>query len=118
MYLKGNKVGNTEPIVKDLKNVVDSVADKTNRGILMGIMPRTYASYHAMSKAIGINERVSKYCGQKEVQFIDIWKIFVGKWQYFSQGGIHLNEAGNRKLGDILLEEHNKMKNKGILSHR
>ena len=118
LYLRGNEVGSTEPLVRDLKNLVDSVAEKTNTGILVGIMPRAYASYYAMSKAIGINERVSKYCSQKAVQFIDIWKIFVGKWHYFKQDGIHLNEAGNRKLGEILCEEHNKMKNKGNLSQR
>ena len=118
LYLKGNEVGNTEPLVEDLKNLVNSVADKTDRGILIGIMPRVYASYYAMSKAIGINERLSKYCDQKKVDFIDVWKIFVGKRQYFTRDGIHLNELGHRKLGEILCQEYNRMKNKVNLSPR
>ena len=118
LYLKRNEVGYTEPLVADLKRVVDTVADKTNRGILVGILPRAYASYYAMSKAIGINERLSKYCKQKKVDFIDVWKIFVGKWHYFRKDGIHLNEAGHRKLGEILCREYDRMKNEISLSHR
>ena len=112
LYQKGNKVGNTEPLVEDLKNLVNSVAEKTDKGILLGIMPRAFASYYAMSKAIGINERLSKYCNQKKVEFIDVWQIFVGKWQYFTRDGVHLNEAGHRKLGEILCQKYDSMTNK------
>ena len=41
LYLKGNRVGNSEPLVKDLKNLVDKVAEKTNKGIVVGLLPRT-----------------------------------------------------------------------------
>ena len=118
LYQKGNKVGNTEPLVEDLKNLVKSVAEKTDKGILIGIMPRIYASYYAMSKAIGINERLNKYCDQKKVEFIDVWKIFVGKWQYFNRDGIHLNEAGHRKLGEILCQKFDSIKDKVNLPPR
>ena len=67
LYLRENKVGNTEPRVDDLQSLVDSIAEKTNRGILVGLMPRVYASYFAMSMAIGINERLRNYCNQKKV---------------------------------------------------
>lgn len=112
LFQKENKVGNTEPLVEDLKNLVNSVAEKTVNGILVGIMPRAYASYYAMSKAIGINERLKNYCNQKKVEFIDVWEIFVGKGQYFVREGTHLNEAGHRKLGEILCKRYASMKNK------
>ena len=112
LYLRENKVGNTEPLVDDLKSLVDSIVEKTNRGILVGLMPRVYASYFAMSKAIGINERLRNYCNQKRVDFIDVWKIFISKRQYFRRDGIHLNETGHKKLGEILCEEFERVKNK------
>ena len=105
LFLRNNKVGNSEPLVQDLKTLVDTVAEKTNRGIIVGMLPRSFASYHASSKAIGINERIEKYCSQKEVRFLDLWKVFVGKRLYFRKDGIHLNEAGHRKLGEILSHE-------------
>ena len=118
LYLKNNKVGNTEPLVKDLKAVVDEVADKTDRGILLGILPRLYASYYGMSKAIGINERIKEYCSQKKVNYVDVWKIFVGKWQYYQKDGIHLNKAGHTKLGEILCQEYRRTENEVGRSHR
>ena len=75
-------------------------------------MPRIYASYFAMSKAIGLNERIGKYCFQKKVEFYDLWNDFVGQWQYFKKDGIHLNEAGHKKFDDILGQEYERIKNR------
>ena len=69
------------------------------------MLPRKYTSYYAQSKAIGINERVKMYCSQKKVEFVDVWKIFIGKWKYFRKDGIHLSEIGHRKLEEILSRE-------------
>ena len=112
LYQKGNKVGNTEPLVEDLKSLVNQVAAKTDKGIVIGIMPRVYASYYAMSKAIGINDRLNKFCEQKKVEFLDVWKIFIGRWQYYRKDGIHLNELGHRKLGELLHQNFDRLKNK------
>ena len=108
LYKKGNKVGNSEPLLEDLKSLVNSVANKTSRGILMGILPRRYASYYATSKAIALNERISEFCQKKKVDFVDPWKMFYGKWQFFRSDGIHLNERGHRKLGEILWQAYDR----------
>ena len=105
LFLRGTRDGNSEPIVKDLKSLVNAVAEKTDKGIVMGILPRRYASYHTLSKALGINERIKKYCEVKKVEFLDVWNVFMAKWHFFKKDGIHLNEAGHRKLGEILNRE-------------
>ena len=110
LYLRGDKVGNTEPLVNVLECTVDSLAEKTDRGALLGIMPRVYTSHFAMSKAIGVNERLGKYCQEKEVKFIDVWDAFIGKRHFFRRDGVHLNEAGHKKLGEILGREQNSLK--------
>lgn len=112
LFLRGEKVGNSEPLLEDLTALVDSLAEKTYGGILIGIMPRMYASYFAMSKAIGINERIGKYCKGKNVEFFDVWNDFVGKRQYFKKDGIHLNETGHKKLDEILSREYKRVKDK------
>ena len=109
IYLRNNKVGSTEPAVKELKCLVDSISSKTTRGMIVGMLPRNYVSYYALSKAIGVNERIKRYCQEKEVGFIDLWEVFVGKRHYFSRDGTHLNEAGHRKLGEILSRECERM---------
>ena len=110
LFLRGNEVGKTEPLMTDLGSLVDSLLAKTDGGLVIGLMPRMYASYFAMSKAIGINERIGRYCRDMKVEFYDVWNDFVGKWQYFKSDGIHLNEAGHIKLQDILEREYERVK--------
>ena len=109
LYLRGNKVGNSEPIVNDMKNLVNKLSEKTNKGIVVGMLPRSYVSHFALSKAIAINERIKKYCDQKKVEFIDLWGLFVGKRHLFRRDGIHLSDAGQRKFGEILNRECEKV---------
>ena len=89
-------------MVKELKTLADCLSEKTERGIMIGLLPRIYSSHLEMSKAIGVNERMKKYCQQKGVDFIDLWNIFVGKKHFFKNDGIHLSTLGNMKLGEIL----------------
>ena len=109
LYMRGGRVGNSEPIVKDMKRLVNKVSEKTNKGIVVGMLPRSYVSHFALSKAIAINERMKKYCDQKKVEFIDLWGMFVGKRHLFRKDGIHLSEAGQRKFGEILNKECEKV---------
>ena len=105
LFSRGTKEGNSEAIVKDFEVMVDKVAEKTSKGLVVGILPRRYANYCTLSKAIGINNRTKKYCDARRVGFLDLWDNFMGKWHYFKKDGIHLNEVGHRKLGEILNQE-------------
>ena len=109
LYLRGGRVGNSEPIVKDMIRLVNKISEKTNKGIVVGMLPRSYVSHFALSKAIAINERMKKYCDQKKVEFIDLWGMFVGKRHLFRKDGIHLSEAGQRKFREILNKECEKV---------
>ena len=114
LYLRGGKVGNSEPIVKDMKRLVNKVSEKTNKGIFVGMLPKSYVSHFTLSKAIAINERMQKYCDQKKVEFIDLWGMFVRKRHLFRKDGIHFSEEGQRKFGEILNKEGKKV----MRSHR
>ena len=111
LFSRSSRDGNSEPIVKDLKAMVNAVAEKTNKGIIVGILPRRYTSYCTLSKALGINERIRKHCDTLKVEFLDLWNVFMTKWHLFKKDGIHLNEAGHRKLGEILNRECKKLAN-------
>ena len=91
------------------RRLLGHLSEKTNKGIVVGMLPRSYVSHFALSKAIAINERMKKYCDQKKVEFIDLWGMFVGKRHLFRKDGIHLSEAGQRKFGEILNKECEKV---------
>ena len=43
LFSRSTKEGESEAIFKDLETMVNRVADKTTRGIVVGILPRHYA---------------------------------------------------------------------------
>ena len=100
--IKHNKISHSEAVMKELETLVSCLSEKTERGMLIGLLPRIYSSHLELSKAIGVNERMKKYCQQKGVEFLDLWNVFIGKEHLFKYDGIHLNTLGNIKLGEIL----------------
>ena len=102
LYLRNGKVGQTEKIVEELEDVVNSIASKTDNGMLVGIFPRLNASYYALSKAIGINDRIEVICKRKGVRFLNFWDKFVTNRNFFRGDGVHFNEKGKTLFGDLL----------------
>ena len=68
LFLRSTRAANSEPIVKDLKTLVNEVSEKTTKGIV-----------------VSINERIKKYCEAKKVEFLDLWSSFMGKWHFFKK---------------------------------
>ena len=102
LFLREGKVGDTEPVMKEVEELVEAVSEKTDRAIIVGIIPRIYVSHYALSKAIGINERIKTICKKRGYGFLDPWDTFLGNRQLFNKDGIHFNEAGQRKFGELL----------------
>ena len=110
LFRKHNEVGHSEPLIKELKNLVDALANKSKKGILIGIMPRRYVSHYANCEAVAINSQINKYCTERNVNFVDAWNIFYGNWHFFNRDGIHLNRYGHRKLSEIMHQGYDKVK--------
>lgn len=109
LFGKNNEVGHSEPLIKDLKDLVDALENKSKKGILVGILPRRYASHYANCEAIAINEKIGKYCTEKKVNFVDAWNIFYGNWHFFNRDGVHLNRYGHRKLSELMHKGYEKV---------
>ena len=102
LYLRDGSVGQTEEIVKDLEEVVNSIASRTDNGMVVGIFPRLNASYYALSKAIGINDRIGVICHRKGVRFLNFWDKYITNRSFFRGDGVHFNEKGKTLFGDLL----------------
>ncbi len=83
-------------------SMVDDLELKTDRAILIGILPRLKASNHALSKVIGINERLEDLCTSKSVRFMDPYNFFYGRNDLYMADGVHLNGKGKSVLGDMI----------------
>lgn len=112
LFQRNGNAGPTEPLIKQLDKTVKSVKKKTNNAIVIGILPRLDVSHFALSKAIGLNDRLKSLCQQNAVRFIDLWDTFYGKRKLFKKDGIHFNEEGMKAFGNQLnLELYNNLRN-------
>ncbi len=102
LFLRKKRTGRTEPIMSDFKDLIGKVKEKSNRGIIVGLIPRLNITREAHSKAIGLNIRVATLCQKANVRFVDPWDSFKHKKELFAKDGVHLSTAGSTKLGNLL----------------
>ncbi len=103
LFLKNGNTGNTEEIIIQAMSMVDDLKLKTDRALVIGILPRLKASNHALSKAIGINERLVDLCkSDGGVWFMDPYNLFYGRNDLYLADGVHLNGKGKAVLGDMV----------------
>ena len=113
LYLDGGKVGETEPIMEELSKIVDSVANKSDHGIIVGLLPRLRVSSYSLSKALGINDRLRYMCNQRNLTFVDFWDYYNGNGKYFKKDGVLFNDEGMKMFGNLLnLSLYNKIENR------
>ncbi|KAK3857201.1 hypothetical protein Pcinc_036536 [Petrolisthes cinctipes] len=73
-----------------------------NRTAVIGILPRLSASSHALSKAIGVNERLEDMCTPLGVRFVDPYNVFYGRADLYLPDGVLLNKRGKEVFGDMV----------------
>ena len=102
LFLRNGNAGQTEPLITQLEKTIKTVQSKTNKAIVIGILPRLNVSHYALSKAIGINDRLKSICEQNAVRFINLWDTFYGNRKLYKNDGIHFSEEGMRMFGSQL----------------
>lgn len=106
LFMKSGKSGSTEKIIKDFEVLLRTIKTKVNRGIVVGLLPRRYATREHYSKAWGLNGRLLNLCKSYSLRYIDLWSTFFGESDLFWKDGIHFSSRGcnlfaeklNRKL--------------------
>ncbi|KAK3869134.1 hypothetical protein Pcinc_025539 [Petrolisthes cinctipes] len=101
LFLRNGETGNTEEIILDAMYMVDELK-RFNRTAVIGILPRLGVGSHALSKAIGVNERLEDMCTPLGVRFVDPYNVFYGRADLYLPNGVHLNKRGKEVFGDMV----------------
>ncbi|KAG0420761.1 hypothetical protein EQH57_0023 [Dictyocoela roeselum] len=98
--------------------LIDTVKEKSNKGIMVDLLPSFNISREAHGKAIAVNRMAGELCSTTEIRFVSPWNSFINKTELFMRDGDHLNDTGSLKLADIInlklyekLEKPNKQGN-------
>ena len=96
----------TEPMLKTYKNAIKETREQGKLCIVSGILPRRGESPYWSSRAIGINNRLEKYCREMEgVMFVDNWDRFYGNQRLYTADRVHLSRQGTNLLSVIIDEK-------------
>jgi hypothetical protein len=102
LFLRKGRTGNTEPVMSMFVDMVGKVKEKTNKAIIVGLIPRMHLGGEAHSKAVWLNKRLARLCLSENLRFLDPWEAFKGQKALFNADGIHFNDAGARKFSRLI----------------
>jgi hypothetical protein len=101
-FLRKGRTGFTEPIMSLFGEIISKVKEKSDKCVIVGLVPRMHLGGEAHSMAIAINRRLAGLCRPKNVQFLDPWDAFKGQRALFNADGIHLTDAGAKKFSRLV----------------
>ena len=110
VHTGSNDVGRvrSEDLVRNYKILLQELRERGGQHVVCGILPRLSAGSWWNSRAIGINDRVSKLCTQLGFHFFDPWCMFSRRHDLYASDGVHLARRGKQVFTDLLLEVCNK----------
>jgi len=102
LFLNQRKSGSTEKIMRDFGALARAMRAKTNRGVVVGLVPRRFATREHYSKASWINRRLETLCRAHSLRFVKVWDKFFGKNHMFWRDGTHFSGRGSALFAEHL----------------
>ena len=93
---------NSVEIEKRYEILIKSLAKRQSQSYVVGILPRINSNGELTSRMLSINSKVNSLCDDYGILFIDLWDHFSNRIKLFKDDGLHLNEAGSRKYGNLI----------------
>ncbi|XP_076060724.1 uncharacterized protein LOC143036816 [Oratosquilla oratoria] len=105
VHTGSNDVGRvrSEELFRNYKVLLKEMKERRSRHVVCGILPRIYAGLCWNSRALGINERMSRSCMQVGYHFLDPWYIFSRRHDLYASDGIHLTRRGKDVLTNLIV---------------
>ena len=110
VHTGSNDVGKvrSEDLVRKYNFLLQELKKRGGQHVVCGVLPRFSADSWWNSRAIGVNERISKLCKQLGFLFLDPWCRFSRRRDLYAFDGVHLNRRGKEVFTDLLLDVCNK----------
>ena len=92
----GNDIGKrrSEALWQQYREMLDRVRERGGTPVVLGILPRWRVGREWLSRAIGFNDRLERYCKDNAIPFIDNWSRFYGRNALYAWDGTHLSRQG------------------------
>ena len=95
----------SQEVIERYRSLIGTLKDRCNNITMIGIMPRMFESDFRLSRAIGINDKLSLLCNEANIVFIDPWLEFSGRKDLFGRDGVHLNYIGKASFATFISKQ-------------
>ena len=99
---KDGKFCRSEVLLARFREALDKAKRKSEKVLLCGIIPRMSEGMEWFSRAISLNERLSKECQEQNCMFLNVWDDFIDKPECFNRDRVHLSLKGRKMLARLI----------------
>lgn len=100
---RNGRTGEVDAFLRDYKTMLVAAKEKSNRSVVVGLVPRMYRRKAEYEKAKSTNRKIEKLCKGYGMQFVDPWPMFFGVDKFFQKkDGVHFTEQGSRAFVQLL----------------
>ena len=92
----------SQNIIEKYRELIGTMKDRCSNLAMIGVIPRLYESNFNLSRAIGINDKLSQLCKEAKIGFIDPWLDYVGNKSLYRKDGIHFSYKGTQHLASLI----------------
>lgn len=92
----------SEELMNRYREALEKVRKQGGIPVACGILPRLGHNREWISRAIGFNNRMERYCRDNRIEFIDVWDHFYGRGYLFARDGVHLSRKGVSVLAGLI----------------
>jgi hypothetical protein len=92
-----------EEILDEFTLMTTKIKEKTDKAIIIGVLPRLNENMATLKNARAINYKMGNICRGEGIKFVDPWDKFTDS-SLFANDRVHLNNKGKIKFGEVLTE--------------
>lgn len=96
----------SEELLLKFRNLLKTFKERSNKILIVGILPRHNVGLRLTSRAIFVNACLKDICKKEKIEYVDYWDHFQSA-ELYEKDLVHLSEIGNARLGRLLNNQVN-----------
>ena len=102
LFRRDGRPGPADKLLTDFSALLLTAKSRVNRCIVVGLIPRRYASVEHYRRACDVNKRLAELCRSLSLRYVDVWRRFFRRNEFYQRDGTHFSEAGAREFVSLI----------------
>ena len=99
---RNGRTGDVGTLLRDYRQLLEAARQKTNRVVVVGLVPRKYRKPEEYRRAVVVNRQLMELCRARKFRYLDPWEEFVGVDKFFAKDGLHFSKLGSKVMANMI----------------